>query len=110
MGPNIQFASEKNDPVELRIYTGKNGNFEIYEDENDNYNYEKGIYSTIPISWDNAKKQLTIGTRKGNFPGMPKTHTFNVVIVKENHGTGIETGSVFDRTIEYSGKEITVSF
>jgi alpha-D-xyloside xylohydrolase len=110
MGPDIQFAAEKNDPIELRIYPGADGSFEIYEDENDNYNYEKGIYSTIKLDWNDAKQELTIGQKKGSYPGMPKTHTFDVVVVKEKRGAGAEASNIIDKTITYSGKRISVIF
>src|SRR5664280_3691107 len=61
MGPFIQYAAEKtDDPVELRIYPGANGSFTLYEDENDNYNYEKGVHATIAFHWDDANRRLTI--------------------------------------------------
>jgi alpha-D-xyloside xylohydrolase len=67
MGPFVQYAAEKpSAPIELRIYPGTDGSFTLYEDENDNYNYEKGIFSTIvTFSWNDAKRQLTIGKRQG---------------------------------------------
>ncbi len=50
MGPFVQYATEKPaDPIELRIYPGADGSFTLYEDENDNYNYEKGVYATIDL-------------------------------------------------------------
>ena len=62
------YSTEKPaDPIELRIYPGVNANFALYEDENDNYNYEKGIYSTINFSWDDNSKTLKIGARNGEF-------------------------------------------
>ena len=71
MGPFVQYSTEKPaDPIELRIYRGANGKFTIYEDENDNYNYEKGKYATIPITWDEKKQTVTIGKRTGSFAGM----------------------------------------
>ncbi len=71
VGPKVQFATEKKwDNLEIRVYEGANGEFTLYEDENDNYNYEKGVFSTITFSWDDAKKILTINDRKGTFPGM----------------------------------------
>ena len=76
------------DPIELRIYRGADGDFTLYEDENDNYNYEKGVYATIPLHWDDAAHTLTIGDRKGQFPGMLENRTFRVVFVRENHGVG----------------------
>ena len=73
MGPYIQYATEKPaDPIELRIYPGADGTFELYEDENDNYNYEKGKYALIPFSWNDKTKTLTISDRKGEFDGMLK--------------------------------------
>jgi alpha-D-xyloside xylohydrolase len=41
-GPNVQYASAKSDPIELRIYPGADGHFVLYEDEGDNYDYERG--------------------------------------------------------------------
>ena len=84
MGPFLQYSSEKPaDPIELRIYPGANGYFTLYEDEGDNYNYEKGKYATIPISWNDAKHTLEIGKRAGDFPGMLKERTFNIVWVSK---------------------------
>lgn len=109
MGPFLQYSTEKPaDPLELRIYPGANGSFTLYEDENDNYNYEKGMYATIEFKWDDAKKMLTIGQRKGKFPGMLKNRTINVVLVSKDHGTGIDISKKFDKVVKYYGKRITV--
>jgi alpha-D-xyloside xylohydrolase len=110
VGPFIQYSTEQNDPVEIRIYPGADGKFTIYEDENDNYDYEKGIYSTITFTWNDAKKVLTINKRKGSYPGMLKEHTFNLVLVKENKGVGVEVPLSIDKTIKYSGKETIINF
>jgi alpha-D-xyloside xylohydrolase len=105
-GPFVQYASEKpSDPIELRIYPGTDGTFTLYEDENDNYNYEKGLFSTISFSWDNTKQQLRIGKRKGTFPGMMTRRIFQIVIVNKDKGNGIELTKVPDRTVHYSGEE-----
>jgi alpha-D-xyloside xylohydrolase len=109
MGPFLQYATEKSaDQIELRIYPGADGNFTIYEDENDNYNYEKGVYSTIDIKWDEAKQTLTIADRKGEYPGMLKERTFNIVITTKNHGAGLNISDSYDKVIKYNGKEIKV--
>ena len=42
------------DPIELRIYPGADGDFNLYEDEGDSYRYEKGAHAIIPIHWDDA--------------------------------------------------------
>jgi alpha-D-xyloside xylohydrolase len=111
MGPFVQHATEKPaDQIELRIYPGADASFKIYEDENDGYNYEKKVYSTIDIKWNDAEHKLTIADRKGKFKGMLTERTFNVVIVTKDHGVGVETSNTFDKVIKYNGKKITTEF
>jgi len=107
-GPFIQYSTEKNDPIELRIYTGADGEFTLYEDENDNYNYEKGINSLITFNWNNTKKALTISDRKGTFPGMLKERTFTIVIVDTTKGTGIEISKEPNKVIHYTGNKSVI--
>ncbi|HXY00077.1 MAG TPA: DUF5110 domain-containing protein, partial [Candidatus Limnocylindrales bacterium] len=110
LGPDIEFAAEKPaDPIEVRVYRGANGAFILYEDENDNYNYERGAHATIPFIWDEASHTLTIGDRAGTFPGMLATRTFRIVFVGENHGAGSALTATADKTVTYSGKKITVT-
>jgi alpha-D-xyloside xylohydrolase len=109
MGPEVEWATEKPaDPIELRIYRGADGDFTLYEDENDNYDYEKGVYATTALHWDDAKQELTIGDRQGHFPGMLETRTFRVVLVGENHGVGVDPTDEPDKIVQYSGKQTTV--
>lgn len=110
LGPDVEYSTEKPaDPIEVRVYRGADGSFTLYEDENDTYNYEKGAYATIPLSWDDAKATLTIGDRKGQFPGMLASRTFRVVFVGENHGVGIAPTDTVDKVVTYSGKQITLT-
>ena len=94
--------------IEVRVYRGADGSFTLYEDENDNYDYEKGVYATLPFHWDETQQTLTIGDRKGEFPGMLRTRTFRVVFVGENHGVGIGTEEKPDKVVQYTGRQITV--
>lgn len=110
MGPFIQYSTEKTDPLEIRIYEGADGEFTLYEDENDSYNYEKGAYSTITFKWDDKAKTLIIDKRKGSFNGMIKDRTFNVVLVDKAKGTGITSTSKFDKAITYNGNAKSVKF
>jgi alpha-D-xyloside xylohydrolase len=108
-GPSVRWATEKVDaPIEIRIYPGANGEFTLYDDEGDNYNYEKGAYATIPIQWNDRTKMLTIGSRKGSYPGMPGERVFEIVYVSQNHGAGIATTGKVDRTVTYRGSTIEV--
>jgi alpha-D-xyloside xylohydrolase len=109
VGPNVQFAEEKKwDNLEIRIYEGADGRFTLYEDENDNYNYEKGVYTTITFTWNNAKKVLTINDRKGSFPGMPAERKFNIVCVSKNKGLGMDAVEKYDKVVTYTGMKVVV--
>ena len=100
VGPQVQYATEKPwDHLELKVYAGANGNFILYEDEFDNYNYEKGVYTEIPISWNNTSRKLTIGARKGAYEGMLKNRKFAVTL---QDGT--------QKNVDYNGKAISVRF
>ena len=110
LGPDEEWSTQKPaDPIELRVYPGASGDFAIYEDENDGYDYEKGVHATIPLHWDDAAHTLTIAERKGQFPGMLQERTFRVVLVKENHGVGVNAADEVDKVVQYSGKQISVT-
>ena len=105
-GPVKQYTSQEegeNESLEIRIYPGADASFMIYEDEGNNYNYEKGQFSTIELNWNDAKKELEIGKRKGVFPGMKGKRTFNIVLVSPQSGVGISTSSS-GVTVSYNGK------
>jgi len=109
VGPKVQYATEKKwDNLEVRVYPGANGEFTFYEDENDNYNYEKGAYSTITFIWNDAKKTLTINDRKGSFTGMLADRKFNIIIVDKSKGIGMNAAVKFDNVINYTGKKVEV--
>jgi alpha-D-xyloside xylohydrolase len=109
LGPEMEWSTEKPaDPIELRVYPGADGDFTLYEDENDNYNYEKGVHAIIPMHWDGDKSALTIGDRKGDFPGMLKQRTFHVVFVHQDHGVGVGPTDEPDKIVQYSGTKLEV--
>jgi len=109
MGPVLQYATEKPaDPIELRVYPGADGEFTLYDDENDNYHYEQGAFATIPIRWDDQANTLTIGDRRGEFPGMLNERTFHIVWVGAGHGTGASEEMHPDAAVSYHGTAIAV--
>jgi alpha-D-xyloside xylohydrolase len=108
-GPFVESAAGKPDPIDLRIYAGADGDFQLYEDEGDNYDYEHGARSVIPIHWDDKAGTLTVGDRRGNFPGMLERRTFRVVRVADSHGVGTKPTSNFDATIQFAGKAVSVN-
>ena len=99
LGPEMQYVGEKAwDCLELRLYPGTDASFTLYEDEGDNYNYEKGIYATITFRWNERTRQFTIGERQGSYPGMLTSRQFVVVM---------PDGS--QQVIDYNGNETTVT-
>lgn len=99
-GPKVQFATQKTwDNLEIKVYPGKDCSFVLYEDEFDNYNYEKGLYAEIEFSWNEASKKLTISNRKGQYNGMLTSRKFTVVMPN-----GIT------RIINYNGKKVEERF
>ena len=99
----MQYSNEKPaDKITLFVYGGKNCSFKLYEDEGDNYNYEKGKYATIEFTYDEASKSLFIGDRKGEFNGMLKNRTFNVVYVNQANPKAFDL-KVKGKTVKYSG-------
>lgn len=98
VGPDVQYSGEKAwDNLTVCVYPGADGNFTLYEDEFDNYNYEKGAYTEIPMTWDDSKRTLTIGSRKGGYTGMLAKRQF---VVKTADGK--------ERTVTYTGKKVQV--
>jgi alpha-D-xyloside xylohydrolase len=108
MGPDIQYATERADTIELRIYPGADGSFTMYEDQGDGYEYETGKYATIPITYVDETKNVIIGARNGSFTGMDAKKVFNIVFVKDGHGTGIGVTTDPDTLLEYTGKQVSL--
>jgi alpha-D-xyloside xylohydrolase len=109
LGPEIEYADQKPaGPVELRIFRGADAKFDLYEDEGDTYNYEKGAHALIPLRWSEADKTLVIGDRNGQYPGMPEQFSLNIVWVSPGHGVGETVESRPDRVVNYTGKAISV--
>ena len=108
-GPSIQYAAQSVNPIELRVYRGANGSFTLYEDEDDNYDYETGVYATIPISWNDTSQTLTIGQRQGSFPGMLTNRTFNIIWVGPGQGVNVPSTPTPNVIVQYQGQALQVS-
>nr|WP_231488082.1 DUF5110 domain-containing protein [Prevotella sp. MA2016] len=94
----MQYVGEKQwDDLEIRLYPGADGEFSLYEDEGDNYNYEKGYYSNIIFTWTDRTRTLHISARQGGYKGMLLQRQFRIVLPD---GT--------TRTIDYNGNQVTV--
>ncbi|MDR3689383.1 MAG: glycoside hydrolase family 31 protein [Fimbriimonas sp.] len=103
IGPEVQFTGQDPEgPVTLYVCTGANAKFTIYDDDGVSYGYEKGQCSTIPVGWDEKRRILTIGARKGSFPGMAEHRSFAVLFLTKGGTAGF-------RQISYDGKSTTLA-
>jgi alpha-D-xyloside xylohydrolase len=109
LGPEIEYTGQKPaSTIEIRIYRGANGKFNLYEDEGDSYRYEQGEYSVIPMDWNEADGTLTFGERMGKFPGMVERREFHIVLVSPGHGVGENNSPDSDAVVEYTGSAAKV--
>ena len=108
-GPEIQYCDEKPaDLINLYVYAGKDGQFLFYEDEGTNYNYEKGKYATIDITYDDATRTVSFGARKGQFNGMLKNRQFNVVLITKDAPKPLNLDNPEGKLVNYNGKAVSV--
>ncbi len=109
IGPELQYTSQKPaDTITLRVYSGKDAEFTLYEDEDVNYNYEKGAFSTIKINYNEQAGTITIGEQKGSFPGMLKQRVFKVTRISKQQAKGLDLDVKEDQQVTYNGKSITI--
>jgi len=111
LGPENEYAGQlPNAPIEVRIYRGADGSFDLYEDQGDGDQYEHGGYALIPMHWNDATDTLTFGDRVGAFTGMEKERTFRVVLVGPKHGLGESVSPNVDAVVSYVGKSQRITF
>ncbi|MFC0470161.1 TIM-barrel domain-containing protein [Halalkalibacter kiskunsagensis] len=108
-GPDIQYSTEEStDPLELKVYKGEDGSFTLYEDEGDNYNYEKGEFSTILIRWEDEENRLVIEKRQGSFHGMKSTKELVITLI--NGREDRISSSYNQRKVIYNGEQMIIQF
>ena len=95
--------------ITLYVYAGSNGFFQLYEDEGTNYNYEKGKYATIDITYDDAAKTLTFGKRQGSFNGMLKERRFRIVYVTADKPRALDYEPQGVPVVSYKGNQVVVT-
>ena len=108
-GPEMQWSDEKPaELINLYIYAGKDGSFQLYEDEGTNYNYEKGKYATIDITYNDATRTVSFGKRSGSFNGMLKQRRFNVVLITKDAPKALNLDNPEGKMVDYNGKAISI--
>ncbi len=109
-GPALEYTQHRPaDTITLRVYTGQDGHFDLYEDDGLTYAYEKGACSIIPMEYNEAHKTLVIGGTEGSFTGMLQRRVFRVVWEDPGHPVPLDFDRSADQIIPYDGHEITIS-
>jgi alpha-D-xyloside xylohydrolase len=107
IGPELQFVAEKPaDPVTLYVYTGRDGDFTLHEDDGTSYAYERGERTSIELRWREGERELSIGERKGSFPGQLQRRTFHVVLVSPESPVGFRFEQKPQHVLTYEGKAV----
>jgi alpha-D-xyloside xylohydrolase len=108
LGPRVQYSGEKPAaPIELRVYPGADGSYQFYEDAGEGWDYEKGKFSVIPITWNDKSRTLTIDKIRGSFPGMNANRVFKVVVVTPDQATGLEPATKTTE-LRYNGSKVSL--
>ncbi len=109
IGPELQYSNEKPaTEITLFVYTGKDAAFTLYEDENVNYNYEKGAFTNIHFNYNESTHSLTIGDREGSFEGMLKSRSFNINWIDRQKPVPFDPERKADTVVKYNGKQVVI--
>jgi alpha-D-xyloside xylohydrolase len=107
MGPVLQYSGERPEaPYEIRVYPGADASFTLYEDDNETYAYERGQRASYSLSWNDRAQTLTIGERRGSFPGLVRARQLDVVVIGQRRDGQAKTA----QRIRYEGRPIRISF
>ena len=99
----VQYANADNcREIELFIYPGSDAQFTLYEDDNETYDYEKGLFSTINIAWNDTKKKLCISPADGKLDGLDERVFIVRLVIPEIDGTT----SIKTQKVVYKNKSI----
>ena len=77
--PYSDYLGQKpTDTLTLRVYTGGNGAFTLYEDEGENLGYQNGQYAVTEMNYEDSSKKFTIEAQQGSFPGSVSKRTYDI--------------------------------
>lgn len=99
MSEDLDYADQNNGQVKaIRVYEGADGDFELYNDSGDGYEFENGDYSLIRITYSDKEKEIFFGHQEGNYPVQ---NSFTIQFYQLN-------GKIEEQQITYTGKERVV--
>jgi len=98
----MQYVDERPEAgYEIRVYTGADADFALYEDAGDGYEYEHGAFALIRMTWSERAGVLTIAAREGGFPEMVNKREYRIIFFSESGATM--------RTVGYWGEELQIA-
>jgi alpha-glucosidase/alpha-D-xyloside xylohydrolase len=99
LGPVKQFTSQKVDaPLSVPIYPGADASFLLYEDDGTSFNYRKGEWMGIQMTWNEAARKLILQLAPGSRMLPPERRNLTVDLA------GMKRNVIFE------GKSIELSF
>jgi alpha-D-xyloside xylohydrolase len=97
----MQFTDEVLDaPYEIRVYTGADAAFTLYEDAGDGYDYERGECALVKMRWDEKAGELILSAREGTFPKLVVEREYDVVFISETNRDL--------QSVRYRGQELLI--
>jgi alpha-glucosidase (family GH31 glycosyl hydrolase) len=99
LGRVKQYVDEKLDePLMIKIYPDGDGKFLLYEDDGRSFNYRRGEWMGIDISWSDAGRVLRMQLPSGSKMLPPLRRTMEIQVGDRR------------RQIEFAGHSIEVRF
>src|SRR5262249_25849236 len=100
LGPVRQYTSEPSDePLTLVVYPGADGTSVWYEDDGKSFDYQRGEYMRVEMTWRDAAKRLSLRLTPGSKMLAPATRRIQLRVA----------GSQLMKMVEFSGKPIDVT-
>jgi len=99
LGPVKQYTDEKVEgPLDISIYPGADSSFLLYEDDGSSFNYRKGEWMGIQMTWNDASRTLRLQLATGSRMLPPRARRITVQMADAT------------RAVTFEGKPIEVSF
>ncbi|HXB72567.1 MAG TPA: TIM-barrel domain-containing protein [Candidatus Acidoferrales bacterium] len=103
MGPVKQYTAEKVDgPLSLWVHPGADGAFSWYEDDGKTFDYRKGEFMRVNISWNDRQRRLSLRLAGGSKMLEPAKR--NIVV----HVAGEPVTREMTREVSFTGRPLDV--
>lgn len=99
LGPVKQYVDEKVDaPLSISIYPGADASFLLYDDDGISFNYRKGEWMGIQMTWIDAQRRLEIRLVSGSR-----------MVPLSSRGIAVQLAGV-TKIVNFEGRSLSISF